>query len=379
VQEEANAGTNNKICKLPSCGKFFKGNSGNHKYCSEECKHQLGTSTNRTTNQQKRLRTESGKSLEKMTKEELIDFAVALQIENKELSDRNQIIQDKLDKIHIKIGEGTLDWIFKTESAGPKEGFLKPRMASYASVTKKPVTILAKLNPDEDTSNLNGDSMDKFFRGQKDSPILQNFTKKDNVARLVFNSEADAKKATEILRADSKLGQTVQSITERKTAYPVVVYGTGIENLTEMKKEIEFRNEILHGNIISIRILSRNKGHIRMYVSSKKCQMEILNVGVLYTKLEGEFKSHKVKEMNLNMEVKNCFKCQKEGHIAFHCPDKSDTHICGRCTGTHKTQDCVLDESKLKCVNCGGKHKSGDAKCPNQIRAVEKLKKRFAQ
>ena len=121
--------------------------------------------TNKTssTNQQKRLRTESGKSLEKMTKEELIEFAVALQIENKELSYRNQIIQDKLDKIHIKIGEDTLDYIFKTESAGPKEGFLKPQMASYASVTKKPVTILAKLNPDEDTSNLNGDSMDKFF------------------------------------------------------------------------------------------------------------------------------------------------------------------------------------------------------------------------
>ena len=116
-----------------------------------------------------------------------------------------------------------------------------------------------------------------------------------------------------------------------------------------------------------------------MYVPSKKCQMEILNVGVIYTKLEREFKSHILREMNLNMEVKNCFKCQKEGHIAFHCPDKSDTHICGRCTGTHKTQDCVLDNSKLKCVNCGGKHKSGDAKCPNQIRAVEKLKKRFAQ
>ena len=51
--------------------------------------------------------------------------------------------------------------------------------------------------------------MDKFFLGQKDSPNSQNFTKKDNVAQ---NSEADAKKATEILKADSKLGQTVQSI-----------------------------------------------------------------------------------------------------------------------------------------------------------------------
>ena len=381
VQDEANAGVNNKICRLVSCGKSFKGNSGNHKYCSDECRNLMATLTNRSNslNSNKRLRTNSGKNLEKMTKDELIEFAETLQVENSELLDKNKNLQEKLDKILIKIGEGALDWILKIESTGQKEGLSKPQMATYASVTRKPVTILAKLNPEEDNSNLNGDSMDKFFREQKDSPTLQNFTKKDNVARLVFNSEADAKKAAEILKADSKLGQTVQSIKEQKVAYPVAVYGTGIEKLEDLKKEIEYRNEILRGNIVNIRILSRNKGHIRMYVSSKKCQMEILSLGILYTKLEGEFKSHKVREMNLNMEVRNCFKCQKEGHIAFNCPDKSDKPVCGRCTETHKTQDCMHDNSKLKCVNCGGKHKSGDAKCPRQIKAVEQLKKRYAQ
>ena len=146
-----------------------------------------------------------------------------------------------------------------------------------------------------------------------------------------------------------------------------------MENLGVLKEEIELRNQILRGNISSVRILSKNKGHVKIYVTSKKVQQDILKLGEISIKKDtGEFKTHKIREMNLDREVKSCYKCHKLGHIAHHCESKSD--ICARCSETHKTTECLLQ--KFKCVNCkNGEHRSDDPKCPERIKAVQRLKK----
>ena len=87
---------------------------------------------------------------------------------------------------------------------------------SFTAVASKSVTIVAKLNPDVDTSNLNGDMMAKFFKSKSEYPTLQSFSKKDNVARFKFNSEADAQKAKQLIEADSKIKVSVKSVTQRK-------------------------------------------------------------------------------------------------------------------------------------------------------------------
>jgi hypothetical protein len=112
--------------------------------------------------------------------------------------------------------------------------------------------------------------MNKLFKSNNQWPTLQHFSKKNNQARLVFNNEADAKKAEKILKEDPKLTGTVKSISEHKLNYPVVALATGTDKLEELKAEIEYCNEALKGNISSIKILSREKGHLKIYVKKHK-------------------------------------------------------------------------------------------------------------
>jgi hypothetical protein len=107
-----------------------------------------------------------------------------------------------------------------------------------------------------DTSNFIGDAIDEFFKSNSEYLTLQSFTKRDNIARFKFNNDADAKKAKQLMEADGKIEASLKSVSERKIEYPIAVFGTGIENLEVLKKEMEFRNEILRGKINRIKPLS---------------------------------------------------------------------------------------------------------------------------
>jgi hypothetical protein len=282
-------------------------------------------------------------------------------------------LQAERDKIRIQIGKGTLDWIIKKEEAGNRVPFEASSKTTYAGVTK-PVTLVAKLDPEGDTTVFDEKSMDKLFKSNNQWPTLQHFSKKKNQARLVFNNEADAKKAEKILKEDPKLTETVKSISEHKLNYPVVALATGTDKLEELQAEIEYRNEALKGNISSIKILSREKGHLQIYVTSKEAQMAILKVDIIHTNING-FKRHSVRAMDLNRKIRTCYRCHCLGHISSNC--NSGSEVCGKCAEkTHRTSECVHLDSKFKCVNCkNGKHKSDDPKCPERVKAVERLKK----
>ena len=84
--------------------------------------------------------------------------------------------------------------------------------------------------------------MDKLFKSNNQWPTLQQFSKKNNQARLIFNNEADAKKAEKNLKEDPKLTGSVKSISEHKLNYPVVALATGTDKLEELQAEIDYRN-----------------------------------------------------------------------------------------------------------------------------------------
>jgi hypothetical protein len=143
-----------------------------------------------------------------------------------------------------------------TKENEPPSGMDSQLGKSYVAVASKSVTIIAKLDPDVDTSNFIGDAMDEFFKSNSEYLTLQSFTKRDNIARFKFNNDADAKKAKQLMEADGKIEASLKSVSERKIEYPIAVFGTGIENLEVLKKEMEFRNEILRGKINRIKPLS---------------------------------------------------------------------------------------------------------------------------
>jgi hypothetical protein len=370
-----------KKCMHRNCQKkLTQLGPGNYKYCSIQCKNICSLLRSRdrsnSSTSQKRQRTESERDFSKMAPEDFISIIQELEAENVDLAEKYNKLQTEMDKIHIQIGKGTLDWIFKKDETGQQDSitpFGASKPASFAGATKS-VTLIAKLDPELDTTNLDGKSMDQFFKSNEQWPTLQHFSKRNNQARLVFNNAADAKKAEQIIKEDPKLTGTVKSIAEQKFNYPVVAFATGTNDLEELQTEIEYRNELLRGNISSIKILSREKGHVKIYVTSKKTQVAILKAGIIHTNING-FKKHNIKEMDLNREIRSCFKCHKLDHISPNCPSK--TEVCGKCAEkTHKTKECEHLDSKFKCVNCkNGKHKSDDPKYPERIKAVDRLKK----
>ena len=72
-------------------------------------------------------------------------------------------------------------------------------------------------------------------------------------------------------------------------------------------------------------------------------------------------------------QVKQCYRCQRFGHIALDCKNKHKK--CGRCDGeTHQKRDCTA--SVPKCANCFGPHASSDRSCPEFQEIIKMLDQR---
>ena len=72
--------------------------------------------------------------------------------------------------------------------------------------------------------------------------------------------------------------------------------------------------------------------------------------------------------------VKQCFKCQKYGHIGTQC--KAAT-ACGYCAHEHDTRDCPTKSDRnapRKCTLCRGDHEAWSRQCPTRKDEIAKAK-----
>jgi len=67
-----------------------------------------------------------------------------------------------------------------------------------------------------------------------------------------------------------------------------------------------------------------------------------------------------------------CYNCQRYGHHAKGC---RSPQRCGLCAAPgHTLEKCQFkgQEAKLRCVNCTGRHMSGDRRCPKQAEEADR-------
>jgi hypothetical protein len=72
--------------------------------------------------------------------------------------------------------------------------------------------------------------------------------------------------------------------------------------------------------------------------------------------------------------VKQCFKCQKYGHIGTQC---KATTACGYCAQEHDTRECPSRsnrEAPRKCATCRGDHEAWSRQCPTRKDEILKAK-----
>jgi hypothetical protein len=115
---EVNGG--GKKCMHRNCQKkLTQLGQGNYKYCSKQCKNICSLLRSRdrsnSSTSQKRQRTESERDFSKMAPDDFISIIQELEAENVDLAEKYNKLQTEMDKIHIQIGKGTLDWIFKKD------------------------------------------------------------------------------------------------------------------------------------------------------------------------------------------------------------------------------------------------------------------------
>ena len=72
--------------------------------------------------------------------------------------------------------------------------------------------------------------------------------------------------------------------------------------------------------------------------------------------------------------LKQCFQCQKYGHIGTQC---KATRACGYCAQEHGTRDCPTrhdQDATRKCVICRGNHEAWSQQCPARIEELARTK-----
>jgi hypothetical protein len=72
--------------------------------------------------------------------------------------------------------------------------------------------------------------------------------------------------------------------------------------------------------------------------------------------------------------VKQCFKCQRYGHIGTQC--KAAT-ACGHCAQEHDTRDCPSRAGQAvtrKCAACRGEHEAWSRQCPTRKDEIAKAR-----
>ena len=85
--------------------------------------------------------------------------------------------------------------------------------------------------------------------------------------------------------------------------------------------------------------------------------------------------------------IRQCFNCQKLGHISKVCPELSKTTVCMYCSGKHATKQCNVKDDPLKyrCRNCSlskdprvssscHTHHAGSNSCPIIQQAINRYR-----
>jgi hypothetical protein len=108
-----------------------------------------------------------------------------------------------------------------------------------------------------------------------------------------------------------------------------------------------------------IRIIKKSSNEetttLRLETHNEESYKNILNNGI---KLG--YTSFKSKEWKFEENVKQCFKCQKLGHIKSQCTQEHIT--CLRCSETHDHHFSQC-RKEIKCANCGENHPSCSKSC----------------
>jgi hypothetical protein len=195
--------------------------------------------------------------------------------------------------------------------------------------------------------------------------------------KTVTSSEAEALRQS----ADDWAYRIGTGTAVRIPTYGVLAHGIRTSTM-DMEKFEENRNQILQDNrpfipgaeIKHIGWLTRDASAktastITIEFTKPEDANKVIDEGLIW---QGEV--FQCERYERQCRVKQCFKCQKYGHIGTQC--KAPT-ACGYCAQEHDTRDCPTKSERngpRKCATCRGEHESWNRQCPTRKDEIAKAK-----
>lgn len=237
-------------------------------------------------------------------------------------------------------------------------------------------TIVLDINDDSSKESFDAKRLDSILDSKAGGPVAETITRTDKKVYVSFKDALESGKAADILETKPECIKMFKSVSTKPKFFSLVALHADISDIQHLEEELLLRNSYFEDSLKRIIPVYKSKsepsvGHVKLLFSSARIRDAALARGKVFAAGRRLI----VVETDLNKEVRRCFRCQRYGHIAKVC--KAD-HKCGRCAKPHDTKLCNSPDA-LKCVNCSKSHRSGDPVCPEQVKAVKRLRTFFEQ
>jgi hypothetical protein len=240
-------------------------------------------------------------------------------------------------------------------------------------------TLVVTVREDASSEQVDAQIIDHLLDASESGPVPQTVRRKEGKVYISFSDVVQSGRAKTLMETKSECTRIFESVNTQHKLYPAIILNIDITDLEALKKELVFRNPSIGKSLKSLRTIFRSPnnvtGHVKVFFDTKRARDEVLKAGRLFA----AGRRFRVVEVDLNREVRRCFRCQAYGHIAKSATNSCDhEEVCGFCAGGHSSKDCSRT-GQPKCANCAKAHRAGDPSCPQQIRAVNRFRAAIEQ
>ncbi|XP_071641713.1 uncharacterized protein [Temnothorax longispinosus] len=181
-----------------------------------------------------------------------------------------------------------------------------------------------------------------------------------NLARLKFKNDEEANRCIERLNKEYK--DKLQVYIDNRSRYCKGVIADWPYSIEELWENLVRKDNILQLEVMKKRIYNREMKKIEIK------ETDNIIITIKGSKLPERFSIFEgfgsLKVRPYVEPVSQYFRCFKYGHFKNNCKSKD---LCGRC-GSTAHGPCDFG---YKCVNCKGKHRATDRKCPIYVKNKE--------
>jgi hypothetical protein len=286
----------------------------------------------------------------------------------------NQIRRLNDEAVQMKVAFADSVFCLQRSSSPLDRSTLPVSGPSYASVARgnhtNSVLVAKCVNGSAPAEPLSVLAVEKLLDTPNSGLIPSHVRYKNNKVFVTLDNEVAVTKAAAILNNKPEFQSHFENAGKLNVSFPVVALFVNVSDPDNLRAELEHRNALLRGQIQSVKVIftkpQTTEGHVKIFLKSRAVRDEIL--ALRKASVFGTY--YRIVPVDLNREVRRCFKCQHYGHIQRDCPATFAT--CGKCAERHRTSECT--SSVLKCVNCSGPHQSGHTTCAEQVKAVDRYR-----